>query len=289
LLFAIAIVLAIASSSEGRVVTYPRPEFSGVTVPTPRGYLPIECVHEVPSGSHATKLKDGSVHVVHKKDGFEVVFPPCGEIAEERPKRQVSDNGWVAYGFFDGTSFTSFNGTWKVPKSPSTTSDNQTLFMFTGLEDSAGDEIIQPVIQWGFSAAGGGQYWTLANWWVTSSDQALFSTLVPINVGDLIYGTMVQSTPTSGSWNIAATVNGKNPSNLQVSNIAPQGMASVTLEVYNVFACTDYPASPSIVFSGLKLADQGVVTKPVWSPATPATDCQQAVSSTGASTVTITF
>jgi len=189
--------------------------------------------------------------------------------------------------FFFGTSFTSFNGTWKVPSAPKTTADNQTLFMFTGLEDEAGDEIIQPVIQWGPSEAGGGLYWTIANWWVTSSGQALYSALAKISTGDTILGTMVQHG--TGSWDIAASVNKGKPTMLSVNNISPQAMSSVTLEVYNVMECTDYPSDNSITFTGLSLADSGTIVKPTWESEILISDCNQQVSSTGPTTVTISY
>jgi len=252
-------------------------------VPTPRGMMPKECVHEVPSNSHAYKEENGIVRV-ENPDGSIDFFPPC---EFSHISRQVNDNGWIVYGVYNGNSFTSFNGTWKVPTAPSTTSDNQTLFMFTGLEDAFGDEIIQPVIQWGPSEAGGGNYWTIANWWVTSSGQALYSTLTKINIGDTILGTMVQHG--TGSWAIAASVNSAKPTILNVNNISPQTMASVTLEVYNVLECTDYPADNSITFTKLSLADSGTIVKPTWQPQIIISDCNQDVSSSGPATVTINY
>lgn len=45
-------------------------------VPTPRGFHPKECVHEVPSDSLATKLDDGTIFVQHP-DGSSNVIPIC--------------------------------------------------------------------------------------------------------------------------------------------------------------------------------------------------------------------
>jgi len=282
---AVIFSLCIINSNSVRINT--NVDFDREMVVTPRGYLPKECVHEVQSGSHAAKQSDGSVRVIQPDETI-VYIPPC-DFKVTRNPRQAGDSGWIAYGLYYGTSFSSFNGSWLVPKNPTTTADNQTLFMFTGLEDGEGDEIIQPVIQFGPSYAGGAQYWAVANWWVTSSGQALYSTLVKIKPADKIYGSMVQKGDNSGVWTISALVNNKQPSSLVVENIAPQAMASCTLEVYGVNACTDYPSDGSITFTGLSLADEGSIVKPTWSPEVTETDCNQGVTSSDPTTVTITF
>jgi len=65
--------------------------------PTPAGYIPKECIHEVPSHSNAFKESNGSIRVV-KPDGTVEIFPACPFAENER--RQVDDNGWIAYGVF---------------------------------------------------------------------------------------------------------------------------------------------------------------------------------------------
>lgn len=63
---------------------------------------------------------------------------------------KLGDQGWIVYGSVFGSNFSTFNGIWKVPVAPSSY-DYQLIYLFTGLEDSASDEIIQPVLQWGVS------------------------------------------------------------------------------------------------------------------------------------------
>ncbi|KAF8308734.1 hypothetical protein DL93DRAFT_1857798 [Clavulina sp. PMI_390] len=57
------------------------------------------------------------------------------------------------------------NATWDVPTNPLKT-NNQVLFLLNALQTSSlGGDIIEPVLQWGKSAAGGGHYWAVANWY----------------------------------------------------------------------------------------------------------------------------
>ena len=46
-------------------------------------------------------------------------------------------------------------------------------------------DIIQPVIQYGPSFGGGGDYWTLGSWYVTLTNDVVVSELVQVGVGAL--------------------------------------------------------------------------------------------------------
>lgn len=63
----------------------------------------------------------------------------------------------------------SFATTWKVPAAP-TTNHQQTIFLFNSIEPASGNAILQPVLQYGPSAAGGGSYWAVASWYVYQLD-----------------------------------------------------------------------------------------------------------------------
>jgi hypothetical protein len=104
--------------------------------------------------------------------------PPAPSVAAVKPG--ALPNGWQTYAWWDsgGASISSFATTWVVPPAPSTNS-GQTIFLFNGIQNTGANfGILQPVLQWGISAAGGGSYWAIANWYVTSGGQAFYSTLV---------------------------------------------------------------------------------------------------------------
>jgi len=249
--------------------------------PTPRGLLPKECVHEVPSGSVASMMKHGYIFL-ETPNGESSFIPPCGH-----KKRKPQDDGWIVYAEMNGNNFTQFNGTWKVPEAPVVYS-NQTVFLFTGLEDTEGDEIIQPVIQYGPSDAGGGGYWTAASWWVTSSGNALFSTLTKCNAEDEIFGYMVSKK--AGSWVIGTIINGKTATILTVNNVGVQTFASTTLEAYSISACNQYPANNSTVFTELALIDGNTAPTFDWNSNPEYTNCNEQIeTSDNGKTVTILF
>jgi hypothetical protein len=252
-------------------------------IATPKGLKHPDCVKEVPSGSVATKFRDGSISI-ETPNGEIITMPPC---AHGSVTKKPEDSGWIVYGNFEGTNFNIFNGTWKVPRAPTNTGDGQTIFFFTGLEDSGGDEIIQPVIQFGPSEAGGGAYWAAASWWVTSGGQALYSTLTNCNTGDNIFGYMIMQE--QGTWDIGTVINGGAHTVLTVNNVAQQTFASVTLEAYNIQDCQDYPADGKITFKSLVLYDSNSQVSPTWSPDVEYTSCNEQVISSGPSTVTITY
>jgi len=262
----------------------------GDWVRTPGGLRPSECVYGVPSNAVARKRPDGSILVKHPLlDGGMKILPLCDEWMNrtskgKSKKERLGDSGWIVYGSVTGDNFESFDGFWDVPQAP-TANDGQLVYLFTGLEDSGGDEILQPVLQWGSSPAGGGAFWAIASWWVTSSGQALYSTLNQVNVGDSLTGTMTSTG--SGSWTIVTTDN-NNPTTLNVQNIAPQQMATVTLESYSISNCNDYPAS-STVFTGMTLNDSGNEVQPEWQSNVIYSTCNETVNCPSFPECTITY
>ena len=62
---------------------------------------------------------------------------------------------------------------WTVPPAPAT-QNGQTIFLFPGIQNST--MIYQPVLQWGPSAAGGGNYWAVASWYVDGQGGHSFCT-----------------------------------------------------------------------------------------------------------------
>jgi len=259
-------------------------------VQTPRGYRHRSCVHGVESGATVIKGKKGEL-LVKNPDGSAFIIPPCSYPAlnKKSPKGttdQVGDSGWIEYGSFNGQNFNSFNGYWPVPSAPSS-SDQQIVYIFPALMNQAEDEIIQPVLQWGATPAGGGNFWAVASWWVTSSDQALWSTLINATTGNNLYGTMLMGA--QGSWTITGTVQGGKSTTLKVTNIDPQQVATVTLEVYGVGSCSDYPSSKSTTFTGLAITDGGNSVSPVWTPNVENTDCGENVNPVSSSVVILTY
>jgi len=236
---------------------------------TPQGFMPDHCVHFAPEGSH---IEDHPTH------GFKLTRP-TGEVILGDPACRITHkandlpNGWTAYTSWKSPipqDVTEFIGTWNVPPKPVNAQDGQTLFTFTGLQNAymsqppEGVFIIQPVLQWGPSAAGGGSYWTIASWYVGSG--AVYSNLVTVSSGDSIFGNMtnVGKSLSDNKWFITAqSKNTGKSSSITVTTLAREPWAFVTLEVYSISQCTDFPTG-KISYNGLSLWHAKSRLAPVW-------------------------
>ena len=134
----------------------------------------------------------------------------------------------------------------------------QTLFFWNGLEPADSSAVLQPVLQWGSSAAGGGNFWAISSWFVSSSQGSHFSPLVRVSPGDVIVGTNTLLAD-GRSWAISATGPGGAPSEL-IFKPAPGAWPTAyhVLEAYGVSTeCTLYPAAGAVNFSVAALAFDG--------------------------------
>jgi len=214
---------------------------------TPGGYVHKTCVHHVGHNAEVVHGDDLTI-TVYRSDKTVHRILPC---PYPRLPSNVDGNGWQVFAVYDaGKTLGSYNGTWNVPTAPSVYND-QLLYTFTGLQNDFslvnGVDIIQPVLQFGAGPAGGGAYWGIASWYVASTNVALHSTLVEVEAGDSIRGTMVKPTPDSDQWTIIAldTTSNSNSTLVVHQKLGEfEPYAFVTLEVYDVTACTQYPKDP---------------------------------------------
>jgi len=240
---------------------------------TPIGYAHPSCVHRVPSGSHAilSKKPYGGT-IVKGADGSIQQLAPCRYPFLKYVKKSNTTGGdfapgWQAWTTYQspGLSFSKFLGFFNVPNVPQTYND-QTLFMFTGLQNEnwipgpnqpappADFEIIQPVLQYGPSAGGGGEYWSLASWYVTVDAGYLVSEFLQVTAGDEIWGNMTLISP--DTWFIEGLdMNSGISTNLTVTRprLKTNPWAYCTLEVYDASGdCSEYPNNNN-VYSKLQL------------------------------------
>jgi len=257
---------------------------------TPWGMRPKSCTHFVPSD--ALIEDDGHMARIIYADGSVKMLPQCS-----MPHRRVQDvgsppSGWAAYAHYQASAaLTTYNGVWPVPPIPKDVG-TQTLFLFTGMQNSFASvgadtvSIIQPVLQYGASEAGGGTYWSLASWYVTSTGQATYSTLMKTLSGHTIVGNMTLSG--SQKWTITATDSDTSKdTSLNVATHVQEMYAFVTLEVYSVSTCLEFPTG-TVSFTSLELESGTKSVTPSWqTTATPG--CQEAVKVVSADSVQIKF
>jgi hypothetical protein len=236
---------------------------------TPAGYYHKDCVYDV--GDEATVEDDEVIHA----DGSVEALPSCThpsyasreDLEAGIPRRALDDepgaisdaqvseptyNGWVSQDFKRTTSwFRKLGATWSVPTSPSHYG-GQTVFLFPGFYPSSGFSIVQPVLQYGPSVAGGGNFWTMASWWCTTTI-CPHSTLRRVNPGDILDGTVTGSSCTSGgvcTWTITTRDRHTGQSTTLVRrDPRPMKSATTALEVYRLATCSELPSSGAVGFT----------------------------------------
>lgn len=261
-------------------------EHGPVYASTPFGSVLQHCVHEVPSGSHASELANGSTRV-ECPNGTVYTIPACDTNGGAWPMRRSATkgsygglppnyDGWLQYTELNVSDlglqggFDSFTSTMSVPSVPKRRPE--LLYIFPGLQNidwipkvdpeptrANPFDIIQPVLQY---PAGGvfSRGWGLKSWYVTVNSGALYSSEISdIQPGDAVLCNMTRLGPQS--WSISGalksdsskvTVQRATNARLQLQPWA----YSAVVECYGCSGCDTYPTDP-IVFSENKLYQAG--------------------------------
>ncbi|MDQ2852221.1 MAG: hypothetical protein M3Y49_16125, partial [Actinomycetota bacterium] len=171
-------------------------------------------------------------------------FIDAPKVTLASPELPGLGSGWITYAAYTESAanvIRSMTTTWTVPPEPST-ENGQLLYLFNGLQDNPVTQILQPVLQWGRSPAGGGTSWALASWLVGASGDAFRTqTLVQVQPGDVLTGVMklVSTHPTYSFWTCEFV--GLPDTRLSVNVTGQLVMPVQTLEAYTVTECRDYP------------------------------------------------
>jgi len=231
----------------------PEPKSEDGLILTPGGWRPKSEVHFVERGHHVSGA-GGRLKIVHTETGKTVkdlgALPkarlerggkpilrvqPAGKKKGAPAPAPITD-GWIVYSGWTNNStnpISYFKTRWIVPPEPAT-DNGQTIFLFNGIQQtSAGPFILQPVLQWGSSAAGGGSYWSITNWYVNGQGgTALHGPLIAVNPGDVLEGIMTLTGQTGTNFNYLSAFTGHPTADLTVNNISELHWANETLECY---------------------------------------------------------
>lgn len=272
----------------------PGPEY----VPAPAGWVHRDCVYEVPDGAMITRGEDGTT-LVHDKEGreFARIAPckdppalrlgPAGEFGEIVDK---AVNGWVEFTFLTSPGGNPWGWDWfkradvemLVPSNPP--SNGALIYLFSGFQPSfAVADILQTVVQYGQSPAGGGNYWSMAAWYVEQSGNAMFSSLKTLSAGNEIKGTLNGTNCNSAgdcAWFLTMQRTSGGSSQTTVLAVRPDEypmelVVPTVLEVYGVNSCSQLPGTNAWFYDayiyqpGATLSSLFEVTSP-WSTAAPA-------------------
>jgi hypothetical protein len=252
---------------------------------TPFGYRNSANVHRVPEGYELLRMPDTHIRMHNPKTGDYTDFPkPIVANQQRVPSTEnqqtvpFTDNGWVTFtGWYNPyTKPISYFGTdWNVPPNPKTYT-GQTLFIFNSIEPASGGAILQPVLQFGPSAAGGGEYWAITSWYVVGDQAYTAPGLYFVPEGTFLGGQirLIGSKPRRGEFSYTSDFYGYSGTTLTVLNIPQLVWATETLEVYNVSECTEFPNTVYSLMSSIGITLKGGITPSVgWSINNIATDC----------------
>ncbi|PPR07532.1 hypothetical protein CVT26_013555 [Gymnopilus dilepis] len=166
---------------------------SGKLVKVPGGFLPIAKVHAIPPGgtivhtADVTQLLDVDGSVLHSATrranatfskpilshtAFAASKEPTEAIPGRNQKRSLLSASVSA--LWEAPSVYSFISRWTVPLLPQ--QGHQVLRYYTALVPPSADAIIQPVLQYGTTAAGGGQFWSISSWYLDYSSGTAYFT-----------------------------------------------------------------------------------------------------------------
>lgn len=236
------------------------------TVLTPHGIRPIANVHEVPAGGEVRlvgeeiHLLDANGNVLHVAQNDHAAIKATASSSSVEPL----ETGWIAYAdwYNEGSSpINSFTTTWSVPNTPSSYIE-QTLFLFNSIEPASGDAILQPVLQYGPSAAGGGEYWAVASWYLVGSD-TYYTNPIEVSAGDSLTGVITLTSSSGSSYNYVTSFTGISGTSLTATGSDELVWATETLEVYSVETKSNFPTG-STVFHGIDITTSAGTPSVSW-------------------------
>jgi hypothetical protein len=256
---------------------------------TPGGYKPRGNVHHVPP-EHAVRMNGDLFEIHHRTRGFvrsvgriqrhastEPLMPnniahrpdPAKPFTNRGPGVPGADgevDGWLSFAGWTnatGAPISFFSTDWTVPEAPQNTGD-QTIFLFNGIQNAT--MIYQPVLQWGISAAGGGQKWSVGCWYADSPDgHSFYSLLVDVAPGTKLTGSMSLADQSEVGCSYTAQFIGVAETALPIFNVDELTWANETLEAYKVKTRADLPDSAKTVFSSIVLKTGAAVPTVNWS------------------------
>lgn len=242
---------------------------------TPGGPRPRSLVHTLEKGHRLRRTATGFQQV-----------DAAGHVLKDLPEATFRSDivaspadGWVVYAYWaNGLTATvqSFRCSWTVPPPPQTIS-GQTVFLFIAIEDDGRDNILQPVLQWGSSQAGGGDFWSICSWYVDPSGTAIHTTPVPVEPGEVLTGVITVQAAGGGQYTYTCEFAGKEGTALVVPEVPELVWYSTTLEAYDINNRGQYPNADKTVFSALSLQIAPPAPVVAWNPTTRSNDLGESV------------
>jgi hypothetical protein len=253
---------------------------------TPGGYRSSGVVHNIELGSVIDGLgnrfrKLDLISGAVLEDHGELVLKPSGQplmplnVAKNPSVVPALGSGWIVYASWteNASPVSLFTTSWTVPPPPAVES-GQTIFLFNGIQNAS--MIYQPVLQWGPSAAGGGNYWAVACWYADGQGgQSFYSSLVKVNPGQVLTGVMTETGKSANGFNYNCQFTGIANTSLPIQNVQQLTWCVETLECYSLQVCANYPQTCRTAMKNIEIQAGGKTVTPAWSATNSVTDCGQ--------------
>ena len=256
-------------------------------VSTPGGYRDARLVHRIGS-EHGLAIKGRELRefdLATKKTFDFLSAPEVGALGLKTVAKPAAEgvaalgSGWITYAYWlNGTTtpVASFSTRWTVPPAPRTRS-GQLVYLFEGIQSvGPNSAILQPVLQWGTSAAGGGEFWSIASWYVVG-EQAFCTEAIPVNVGETLIGWIaLTNTWADGQhFDYACQFEGHPRTAFHASGVSQLQWCNETLEAYGITQASDYPEAPMTAMEVLGLRSAEAPLAHAWTAETDVSDCGQ--------------
>uniref|UniRef100_A0A8H7XRS0 Uncharacterized protein n=1 Tax=Psilocybe cubensis TaxID=181762 RepID=A0A8H7XRS0_PSICU len=255
-------------------------ELSDDLVSTPGGFFLRSKVHAVPEGALVAHDKD-VIHII-SSNGTTLhtsTFTPsngvgCHNISPAARRSAQFKEGYVVTPSWHNTGpspVASFTTTWKVPPIPETV-DGQILYLFNSIEPNTFQSVIQPVLQFGTTPAGGGDYWAIASWFVVGSD-VFYTPLTQVSPGRSLTGviTLQQTMKDLDTGNITGFIynsvfKGVPISSLTISVGDELTWLQESLEIHGPTQPSKLPRGKTVMGSINIMNQDGQIPNVTWSP-----------------------
>ena len=255
---------------------------------TPFGPTFKSMVHYIESDQYL-QLNDNYFEIIHyKTNNIEHRFKSKANESNTVIRELIADSdqqeGWITYAdcqiYIHDPKPTYFSTEWVVPSPPINIS-KQTIFLFNGLVGYRMSDslptitlILQPVLQWGKSAAGGGEYWAICNWLVTNEGLYFHDSLIKVNSGDRLEGVIKLIPNSDTSYNYNSSFTGY-LSGLDVFNLPKLMNPYVALEAYRTYDCNEYPPDEKIRMYNIQILIDSIYPPVIWRTYNMVDDCGQ--------------
>jgi len=230
---------------------------------TPGGYRNRSLVHHVPQGHRVRRRKD-QLQLVQRRTQRIVARH---NVSASDPPVPGLGSGWITFAFWQNPSPESISQIateWAVPGPPSAGDVGQTIFLFNALQNAARTNLLQPVLQWGTSQAGGGPFWSISNWYIDPGGHVCHSDYLQVLPGQVLTGIISLGQESDGLFSYIVSFEAYPALDLNVTGIEKLVCATETLEAYQVGDRTEYPADNFTAMSNIAVAVGGIAPALAW-------------------------